>query len=316
MKPQVEHSIVIPVFRNESNISELVFRLKDLVSNLAGTTEIILVVDGSPDDSEKILIKELSESNLYFKILVHSRNFGAFAAIRTGLKYSTGKFIGVMAADLQEPPELLIEMFKELKTNRFDVAVGVREKRNDNWFFDAISNLSWSTLKKLVFPDMPSGGVDIFACTRSVSNELSLLSESHSSLIGQLFWLGYRRVEVPYIRLSRENGKSSWTISKKIKYFLDSIFSFTNIPIKILTNIGLIGITATLIAATAVMIGYANGGIKEPGYTPLMLVLLFSTFAILGGMGILGSYIWRAFENTKQRPLSIVQNVITSDDFQ
>lgn len=315
MKPQVEQSIVIPVFRNESNISELLSRLTELVNNLAGKTELILVVDGSPDNSEKILIKELSRSNLYFKILVHSRNFGAFAAIRTGLKYSTGKIIGVMAADLQEPPELLIEMFKELQTDQFDVAVGVRKQRNDNWFFDAISNFSWSTLKQLVFPEMPRGGVDIFACTRNVSNELSLLSESHSSLIGQLFWLGYRRVEVPYIRLSRENGKSSWTISKKINYFLDSIFSFTNIPIRVLTNIGIIGITATLIAATAVMIGYANGGIKEPGYTPLMLVLLFSTFAILGGMGILGSYIWRAFENTKQRPLSIVQNVITSDDF-
>ena len=314
MKSSPVFSVVIPVYKNEENVSELLDQLSRFSKELGSEPELVFVIDGSPDNSEQKLLEGLIRANLVFKLVVHSRNFGAFAAVRTGLSYASGNYVGVMAADLQEPPELMFKMFKLLSEDSCDIALGVRTKRRDSWIADKLSNLSWAILKKLVFPEMPQGGVDVFACTKKVAKELLELSENNSSLVGQLFWLGYRRIEVPYERLPRTKGKSGWTLSKKIKYFLDSMFSFTDFPIKFLTYTGLIGTLLTFCIAIIVLFAYLSGNISSPGYTPLMLVMLFSTFLIVSGMGILGSYIWRTFENTKQRPLAVVRTLTSRNN--
>jgi len=216
-----------------------------------------------------------------------------------------GDYVAVMAADLQEPPELMERFFDALVNHHHDVAVGRRMSREDPMMTSAMSRLFWGTYRRLINPDIPPGGVDVFACTKAAAEELLQLHESHSSLVGLLFWIGHDRVEVPYDRLERPDGESAWTIRRRTRYLLDSVFSFTDIPISLLSTVGALGSVTTVVIAIVVFVSWAMGGINDVGYTPLMLVLLFSTFSLLSGLGVVGSYVWRTYENSKARPWAI-----------
>lgn len=307
MSGMPQYSIVIPVYKNAGSIPELLERLASIDRSLGNELEVVFVVDGSPDDSFEILQNAADRLPFAFQLLLHSRNFGSFAAIRTGMRAALGRYMAVMAADMQEPPELVLEFFRVLALDEADVTVGTREGRDDPWLSRTLSGAFWRLYKRLVFSDMPAGGVDIFGCSRAVAQELLELDESHSSLVGLLYWVGYRRAEIPYSRAKRLHGKSGWTLKKKLRYLSDSVFSFTDLPLTLLTGFGVVGALATVLIGAAVLISFLAGAIHMPGYTPLMLVMLFSTFAILTACGIVGSYVWRAFENTKRRPFAIVR---------
>ena len=160
--------------------------------------------------------------------------------------------------------------------------------------------------KSFIIPDIPKGGVDIFGCNKSVYKRLLELNESHSSLIAQLYWLGYRKKEIGYERLKRQFGSSKWSLKKKIKYFFDSIFSFTDLPIQILSAIGIVGLLLSSILGLFVIYAKLIGDIHIPGYaTTILVILFFGTLNTLG-LGIVGTYAWRSYENTKKRPQSLV----------
>lgn len=301
----VRHSVVIPVYRNAESLPELIERLTALADDLPGL-EVVFVVDGSPDDSAAVLRAALATSPLDAQLLCLSRNFGSFAAIRAGLAVARGDYIGVMAADLQEPPELMREFFAKLGTGEWDVAVGTREGRNDPAASRGASRVFWWWYRHLVQREMPAGGVDVFACTRQVAQSLVALDESNSSLVGLLYWVGFRRVEVPYTRLARRHGRSAWSFRKKLSYLLDSVFAFTSLPITAILTLGALGVAAALVIAVVVFVSWLVGGIQVPGYAATMLVLLFSTAAILFALGVVGTYVWRTFENTKGRPSAVV----------
>ncbi|MFM9920763.1 glycosyltransferase family 2 protein [Lacisediminihabitans sp. H27-G8] len=313
MTAAFQYSVVVPVYRNAGSLPDLCSRLEQIAHELDSPLEVVFVNDGSPDDSFEILQALLPNVGFASQLVAHSRNFGSFAAIRTGMAASRGEYIGVMAADLQEPPELMLEFFRLLASGDVDVAVGKREARADPRANRVSASLFWKLYRAWIFPQMPEGGVDIFACNRKVSAEVLDLKESHSSLVGLLYWVGFRRAEVPYERLSREHGSSGWSFRAKIRYLLDSVFSFTDLPLSVLIGVGIVGGSLTILAAVIVLISFIAGGIREPGYTPLMLVILFSTFSLLLALGIVGSYVWRSFENTKQRPSAIVMSRWISD---
>jgi len=302
---QIRYSVVLPVYGNEATLGATISRLSEVAAQLDGPMEAIFVVDGSPDGSLAILRRLLPEARIASQLVVHSRNFGSFAAIRTGLASARGDFIGVMAADLQEPPELMAAFFERLQTGEVDVTVGRRGSRADPAFSSMASRTFWWAYRRTINPSFPAGGVDVFGCTRQVATQLLGLGEAHSSLVGLLYWVGFRREEITYERAARESGKSGWTFRKRVRYLLDSVFAFTDIPISLLSTVGLGGVVLTTIAGIAVLVSWATGRIVYPGYTPLMLVILFSTFTLLSGLGIVGSYVWRTFENSKARPLAV-----------
>jgi glycosyltransferase involved in cell wall biosynthesis len=301
-----KYSVVIPVYKNLASLALVVERLEWLQSQLDGPLEAVFVVDGSPDESALLLRQLLPKSPLRSQLLCHSRNFGSFAAIRTGFLAARGEYVAAMAADLQEPVELIVQFFEKLSTGSWDIAIGTRVKRDDPWAARTMSSAYWSMYRRWVQREMPVGGVDIFATTRQVAQNFGSLGESNSSLIGLLFWLGYRRVQIPYSRSERVHGKSAWTFGKKLGYLLDSVFSFTSLPISAILAVGLLGSVIALIAAFVVFVTWVFGAIPVPGYAALMLVLLFATGSILFALGIVGTYVWRTFENTKGRPGSIV----------
>jgi glycosyltransferase involved in cell wall biosynthesis len=222
-----------------------------------------------------------------------------------GLQFANGRRFAVMAADLQEPPELVLQMNAILASNEADVVVGVREGRSDPLASRLMSDAFWWLYRRYVIPDIPPGGVDMFGCNREFRDTLLTLEEQHSSLIGQLFWVGYRRSIVGYTRLERQHGKSGWTFKKKWKYLMDSVFSFTDLPIKLLLRIGAIGTAAAAALSVLVVLARLQGSIAVPGYAMTILTIALLGSMNLLGLGIVGVYAWRTYENTKQRPNAI-----------
>jgi polyisoprenyl-phosphate glycosyltransferase len=309
------YSIIIPVYNNEESLPELVDALTAVANSVrerhGRATEAVFVVDGSPDRSYEMLARLLSNAAFESKLVLHSRNFGSFAAIRTGLAAASGEYFGVMSADLQEPPELMLEFLGALDSGSCDVVVGSREKRNDPLVGRMASNAFWRTYRALVISDIPKGGVDVFGCGRRFRDELLRLEESNSSLVGLLFWLGFRRKEVRYVRRERKYGGSAWTLRKKVNYLFDSVFSFTDLPIRLLLFGGSLGLVTAVLLGLVVLLARLVGEIDVPGYAATAISVLFFGGLNALGLGIVGTYAWRGFENSKRRPLSVVMRCET-----
>jgi len=300
------YSVVVPVYGNEETLAAVVERLDGLADELDGALETVFVVDGSPDASLLLLRRLLSEKHRFSSQLIAlSRNFGSFSAVRAGLAVADGDYVAMMAADLQEPISLVRDFFRGLGGREHDIAIGVRIARDDPVRDMLPARIFWWLYRRLVQREIPPGGVDIFGCTRQVATHLLRLEESHTSLVGLLYWVGFRRLEVPYERQPRLVGSSGWGFRRKVRYLLDSIFSFTDLPIIVIIAIGVLGVTVSTVWAIAVLTAWAAGKINVPGYTPLMLAIFFVTSTILIALGLVGSYVWRTYENSKGRPGAI-----------
>ena len=306
------YSVIIPVYRNAEFIPELISeftRISAAVRARHGIdTEFVFVVDASPDDSFTLLEAALPQAAFRSQLILHARNFGSFAAIRTGLRAAQGDYCAVIAADLQEPPDLLLDFLDKLISDGSDIVIGVREGRDDPPMQRLSANLFWGLYRRFVVRDIPPGGVDVFGCNRRIRDELLTLEEANSSLIGLVFWLGFRRSEIPYRRRARAYGKSAWTLSKKINYLLDSIFAFTDLPVRILTVAGVFGIAIAVLLGLSVVIMRLAGEIEVAGYTATIVVITFFGALNTLGLGLIGAYAWRSYENTKKRPLALIRS--------
>jgi len=302
------NSLVIPVYKNEANLDRLLTELVKLARRVTGDFEVVFVVDGSPDRCLQILRESLPSLPLRTQLLSLSRNFGSFAAIAAGLERARGDCMAVMAADLQEPPELVLRFFEVLGSGKADIVFGVRGRRSDPWLSEMASNLFWFVYRKLVVKDMPRGGVDMFGCTREVRDGLLQLQGINSNMIALLFWLGYRREYIVYERQRRLEGKSAWTLAKKLRYGLDSIFNFTDLPIQLLLWAGAVALLIATSASVLVIVAKLRGDIPVPGYTPIVLTSLFFGALTSLGFGIVGQYLWLGLQVSRHRPNYIVRS--------
>ncbi len=285
--------------------------LLDAIETMAQTItqlEVVFVVDGSPDRSFEILANSLPERPFESQLLAHSRNFGSFAAIRTGMSASRGRYIAAMAADLQEPPELIEAFFEELETGDVDIVFGTRSGRSDPIVSRLLSSLYWRAYRRFVVQDIPKGGVDVFACTRRVSDAVLSLGETNTSLISQLFWVGFRRGFVPYQRRERDRGRSAWSMRRRLRYMADSFFAFSDLPILLLVWFGLAGLVFSVLLGAVTLAARLLGYIDEPGFATLVVAMLFLFSVLIASQGVIGMYLWRTFENGKGKPISIVMS--------
>lgn len=308
-----KYSLVIPVFKSEANLTDLFNSLDELSLLLKQNLEVVFVVDGSPDNCLAILLDQARNFTYPVQIIELSRNFGSFQAIRVGVESSKGEFIAVCSADMQEPLDLLVSFFSSLEANECDIALGTRKSRDDGWVSNFTSSLFWKTYKRFIMKDVPYGGVDVFACNTNFRQHLLALKETRSSLIAQIFWLGFSRKFVEYDRAKRSVGKSSWSRKKKIDYMLDSVYSFTDLPIRLVTMTGAIGSIGAILIGIVILVLRLLNYIAVPGYTPILLSVLFLGAINLLAIGIIGSYIWRTFENSKARPLAVIARNHTSE---
>jgi glycosyltransferase involved in cell wall biosynthesis len=306
-------SLVIPVYRNEENLPRLFRELEALAAKVDGAFEVVFVVDGSPDASLQRLTERLAGWSVSAQLIELSRNFGSFAAIAAGLAAARGDYLAVIAADLQEPPELVLEFHRILLAGEADVVLGHRTGRADPMLSRWLSESFWRLYRRFVVKEMPRGGVDVFGCTREVRNRLLELHEANTNLVALLFWLGFRRRFVSYERRPRLEGRSAWTLGRKLRYAVDSIFSFTDLPIRALLLLGTLGTLFAIGAGLLVFLMWALGRVPVLGYTPLMLVTTFFGGLTALGLGIVGQYLWLTLQNARRRPNYVVKSATRFD---
>ena len=299
-------SLVIPVYKNEDSLPTLLEVLGEVSQQMEGAFEAVFVVDGSPDRCWEILATQLPICGFRTQLLGLSRNFGSFQAITAGMAQARGEFLAVMAADLQEPPELTLDFRRMLASGQYDVVVGTRTKRADPLTQRWLAALFWGAYRRLVQREAPASGVDVFACTRDFAVQLLKLRESNTTLVGLIFWLGFRRGVVTYERRARQHGRSAWSFRRKFRYLLDSTFAFSDLPVRLMSLIGVIGIALSVVLSISVLTAKLAGDIEVPGYTATALLIMFFGGLNALGIGLIGEYLWRTFENTKGRPNYIV----------
>ncbi|HEX9304177.1 MAG TPA: glycosyltransferase, partial [Thermoanaerobaculia bacterium] len=229
-----------------------------------------------------------------------TRNFGSQMAIVAGLQESTGEAAAVLSADLQEPPELLPRMVAAWREGA-TAALAVRTARPESWPTRAAANVYYGTLKRLAFESMPTGGFDCFLVARPVIEFLTGSREIHTSLPGLIIWAGFPVTLVPYERVPRGEGRSRWTLAKKVKFFLDSVISFSYAPLRWMSVAGAIFAMAAFAYAALLILLKIFRDQPIQGWTSLMVALAFFSGVQLLSLGVLGEYLWRTLDAARAR---------------
>lgn len=301
-------SLVTAIYKNEGNIIPFYENFMSEIAPHLDDYEIIMVNDRSPDHSWEIM-KELAAKDPHIKIVLLSRNFGAYEANFIGYQFVTGDCVTVKAVDLQEPAELTLNMYNKWKEGA-KVVLAVRENRKDPFFSKIFANLYYKFIRVFVQPDMPIGGFDIYLIDREVANHIIRMRERNSPISLQILWTGYRKENVSYERKKREIGKSSWTFAKKFKLFMDSLISFSYVPVRLMSGVGFTIFCGTFIFAIYLIIAKLLGKIDIAGYTTLVVLILLFSGIIMFTLGILGEYVWRVLENSRNRPVAVVEETV------
>ena len=301
-------SLIVAIYKNEENLDNLSFELERIATEIEDF-EVVFVIDGSPDNCENILKNRRKDFSFSSKIVVHSRNFGSQAAVKTGLIYSSKEISAILSADLQEPTELILKFYRHLQSEDVFIAFGLRLSRDDGLIVNMTSKTYWKLYSLLINRDIPKGGVDIFAIKTTARNQLLEMSEKDSFLIAQLFWLGYARVEVPYNRQKRLIGKSQNTFKKRLNYMANSVFNFTALPINLITFLGLAFLIVSFVYSLQILYLALAKAIPVPGFATLVLIMLTGFGVNFICLSVLGAYIWRTFKNTQKRPDAIVKKI-------
>lgn len=300
-------SIIVPVYYSSDTLMMLYQDMKEKILGQLGDYEIVFVDDGSGDESWSIM-QEIGALDDRVVLVKLSRNFGEHAALLAGLSCCTGDCAVTKQADLQEDSELILELYESWKKGN-KVVLAVREERDDKPIYKWFANLYYMIVRKLIMPDMPRGGFDCYLLDRKAIDVLLMLDERNSSLSLQVLWMGFQTDKVYFHRKAREVGESRWTMSKKIKLIVDSMMSFSYFPIRFMTVLG--GLVSLFAFLMGIYIISSKLIVGEPvlGWTSLMAVLLFSTGLILLMLGVLGEYIWRALDASRNRPPYLIDTI-------
>ena len=300
-------SIVIPVYYNEDNLIPLYADLKEkFIDKIDYDYEIVMVNDGSKDKSYEVMCK-LAEQDKHIRAISLSKNFGSHAACLCGLANATGDCAVIKAADLQEPTELIHDMVESWKKGN-NVVLACREGREESKTQIGFANLYYWMVRKTSLPTMPENGFDIYLLDRKVIDVINNLDEKNSAITGQILWSGFKTGIVYYTRKAREIGESKWTLKKKIRLVSDTLFSFSTLPIRILEIVGFASFSIGIIWAIVVLVAKLTGNIQVGGYTTLFIFNLLSFGVTMSSMGILGEYLWRAFDASRNRPPYIIED--------
>ena len=303
----MEFSIIIPVYNESANINPLYERLRGVMEGFQSKNfEMIFVNDGSSDDS-LALIEKLIESDDRVKFLDLSKNFGQQVALSAGLDYAAGEKIIIIDADLQDPPELIPELVQKVDEG-YDVVYAKRKNRKGESFFKKwTASVFYRVFSRLVTIDMPLDAGDFRVISRRVAEALRQMPEQQKFLRGQIAWIGFSQTYVEYDRNERNAGETGYTLKKMFRLAMDGITSFSDFPLRLVTMLGfLVSFVAFLVMIYTL---YSKFILKDfvQGWASLMISILFLGGVQLIAIGILGEYISRLNQNTRNRPLYIVR---------
>ena len=300
-------SVIIPIYNEQQIIHELYNRLQKTVSQISINYEFIFVNDGSKDNSLMELMEiSKQDSRVYF--INFSRNFGHQIAVTAGLDASNGKAVVIIDGDLQDPPELITDLFKKYQEG-YDVVYAKRkERKGESVFKKVTAKLFYLTLKRITTIDIPLDTGDFRLIDRKVVSYLNQMPEQNKFLRGQIAWLGFKQTEVLFDREKRKFGKTGYTFSKMLQFAMDGITSFSDKPLQILTKLGF---TISFFSFITILYAIFSHFVLErtiTGWTSLIISSMFIGGVQLISIGVIGEYISRINKNVLKRPLYIVEN--------
>lgn len=302
----VRYSIVVPVYNEEESIPDLVKQLRVITDLLDGPAEIILVDDGSRDASYELMVAA-SEEDPRIKVLQLSRNFGHQAAITAGMDFASGRAVVVMDADLQDPPEVILEMAERWQEG-YEIVYAVRKRREGESFLKkATARLYYGLVRRLAEVDQYVDVGDFRLVDRKALDAFLQMRERDRYVRGMFCWVGFRQIAVPYVRASRRAGSSKYSLRKMLKLASDGIVGFSSVPLRLGITVGM------FMAVGAVGYGLLALALKlaglpyVPGYASLLVTITFLSGVQLIVIGVIGLYLARVYDEVRGRPLYLVR---------
>ncbi len=300
-------SVIIPIFNEEEVIPELNNRLLAMFETIGETWEVVFVNDGSTDKSAELL-DELSARDTRYRVLHFSRNFGHQLAITAGADYADGQAVVIIDADLQDPPEVIVEMLEKWREG-YDVVYGVRAQRAGETLFKRLTAAAfYRTMRAMVGIDIPLDTGDFRLMSHRVVLALRGLRESHRFIRGMVVWVGFKHTAVYYNRLERFAGVTKYPLRKMLRFAIDGITSFSTVPLRISSYLAAaLGCAVLVLAAWSLWVRFIAGS-AVPGWTSTLLVVTLVAAPQFLMIGILGEYVGRIYEEVKNRPLYLIRD--------
>ena len=308
------YSIIAPIFNESGNIQELYHRIRDVLDSTGESWEIILIDDGSTDDSAD-LIRQHAAQDARVKPVIFARNFGHQIAVTAGLDYSQGDAVVIIDSDLQDPPEVILDLISKWKEG-FQVVYAVRaEREGESWFKLFTASLFYRLITSITEVKIPLDAGDFRLLDRKVVNVLNQMRERHRFLRGLSTWVGFRQTGVPYRRVARQVGETKYPFRKMFRLAINAVTSFSYFPLQLATYIGFVAAGLSILSIP-VVIAIRLWGTATPllGQATTLIAVLFLGGAQLISLGILGEYIGRLYDEAKGRPLYIVLEAPGEED--
>jgi dolichol-phosphate mannosyltransferase len=305
-------SYIFPIYNEEGNI-DLLYKTMDslLAKHKEYEYEIIFINDGSRDTSIDMLI-ELQQKDKRITVINFARNFGHQLAVTAGLDHSTGDAVIIMDSDMQDPPKVSFELIKKWEEG-YEVVYAQRKSRKDGLFKKLTASLFYRTLQKLADIDIPRNTGDFRLMDRKVVNELNKFRERNRFLRGMVSYIGFKQTAVLFDRDERHSGETGYPLKKMLKFAADGILSFSTIPLRLISKIGsFIAFLSFAGIIYAIGMKLFRPEVTVPGWTLMIIAVLFIGGIQLMMLGVLGSYIGRIYSEAQARPLYIVSNIFTS----
>lgn len=301
-------TIIVPIYNSAAFMQNLLEAIDEQKRLSNWNLELILIDDGSRDNSYQKMV-ELAATYTYIKGIKLARNFGHQIAVKTGLAHASGDYIAIIDDDLQDPPSLLPGFFEHLDKG-YDVAYGVRKKRKESFIKRFSYNSFYRILKQLSDTDIPLDSGDFCVMKKQVVDNMLKLQEKNPFLRGIRAWVGFKQIGVEYERHARLAGESGYTLKKLLKIAMDGIFSFSSVPIRVITILGVLGLSFALIYSMITVYGYFFSGIPVKGFATLSILISFFSSLILICLGIIGEYIVRIYDEVRNRPYTVIDQTI------
>ena len=298
-------SIIAPIYNEIGNIPELVLRVREAMDQTGRPWELILVDDGSTDGSTDA-IRQLAREDKRVRPVIFARNFGHQIAVTAGLDYSRGDAVVIIDADLQDPPEVILNLIEKWREG-YEVVYAVREEREgESWFKTATASLFYRLISRITDVNIPLDTGDFRLMDRKVVTVMNQMREKHRFLRGMSAWVGFKQVGVKYKRKARFAGETKYPLKKMVKLALNAVTSFSYFPLQLATYLGFIAAGLSVIAIPVVIILRLTTGTVLLGQATTLIIVLFLGGVQLIGLGIIGEYIGRIYDEVKGRPLYII----------
>lgn len=308
-------SLVVPCFNEEENVQLFFDETQRAFEGLVGNYEIVFVNDGSTDNTRKNL-KVIYENNPdKVQVLTFSRNFGKESAIFAGLSHAKGDLVCIIDADLQQRPEVVIEMLKAMsEDDSIDCVTAYQENRKESKFMTVVKSGFYKVINKIADVDFVNGASDFRLMKRNMVDAILDMGEYHRFSKGIFSWVGFNTKYIPYTVEERRFGKSKWNFIKLLKYAIEGIISFSTFPLKFVTGIGLATSFVSVLYLLVVVFQKLIFGIDVPGYATIVVLVLFLGGIQLFCLGLLGEYLSKIYMQVKNRPIYVLKEHLGKDE--